>query len=1029
MQLLHLHWQPYDALSSAGYLVIWAEDGASLPKRSRSNKHPFAAVTPELHALLQTLDLDQPFSRSRTFALSLPTGSLGPLPSPGLTHAQNLPDEATPPTEEIWQIPGVSLSTRQGWTLLVSQLNELALPAGLGWGQDFRFWLAAAGLALRILSREEFKLNRLGRVGNWSFLKAPHHTAQMAQLQAAMPPLCRHNLDDPGGHHQPEALLQSFLRAMIGELAGAWYQIPYSGLTGFLRDKAYQILLSNIRSGYQVEDDGPPHLYHLHRHYNRWYQAHTGLNDDAFQFALRLTAPETSPASAAEARWPLEFALQSRTDPGLILTAAQLWRGNLLGRLLGRPDISQKHLLTALRDAALFFAPLQSALTTAAPTSVTLTPAQAFHFLREAAPILQAAGVKVLIPQWWTTQPARLKAHLKMTTAGDTSAGGTLTFDRMVRYRWEVSVGETALTQAEFEALVALKSPLVYLENRWVHLEAKQVEAAARFWETNPAAAELPLLEGLRFALSLDGSLGEVDIAEITYDEWLAGPMAHLTGDKKLTPLPAPAGLQGQLRHYQEYGFAWLDFMRRCGLGACLADDMGLGKTLQTLVMLLREKEERGRLPGPVLLVCPTSVTANWAHETHHFTPGLSTLLHQGPNRLQGQEFAARAAQVDLVITSYTLVHLDARTMHALDWFGVILDEAQNIKNPTAKRTKAIRHLSAQFRLALTGTPVENRLSELWSMMNFLNPGYLGPLKTFRTEFAGPIERQQDAEATTRLRRLTAPFILRRLKTDPAVIQDLPEKNEMKVYCPLSEEQASLYQAVVQHSLAEIEQADGIKRKGMVLSTLLKLKQVCNYPGQYLHQLDAAAPDLAGEAKRSGKLSRLGAMLEEANSIGDRSLIFTQFVEMGRFLQTWLAQSLDVPVLFLHGGVPAQKRTALIRQFQDDSAGPPIFILSLKAGGTGLNLTRANHVFHFDRWWNPAVEDQATDRAFRIGQRRDVQVHKFICAGTLEEMIDEMIERKKGLAESVVGGGEGWLTELSTADLRNLVSLRPEAGE
>ncbi len=492
-----------------------------------------------------------------------------------------------------------------------------------------------------------------------------------------------------------------------------------------------------------------------------------------------------------------------------------------------------------------------------------------------------------------------------------------------------------------------------------------------------------------------------------------------------------------------------LAFFRRFGLGAVLADDMGLGKTIQALSLLTYEKDSLGKLPGPVLLVCPTSVVTNWEREATRFTPGLKVLVHQGPERLRNSEFQHAARESDLVVTSYALLRMDAELMQSLHWYGVILDEAQNIKNPAAKQTQAARKLEANFRFALTGTPVENRLSELWSIMQFLNPGFLGGQEAFRREFAVPIERFGDPDATERLRRLVSPFILRRVKSDPRVIQDLPDKIEMKDYCSLTEEQATLYEAVVKDTLKKVAESDGIERRGQVLTMLMQLKQVCNHPAQYLHQISPpksvaaemglspeesfmleinAAPTRGGDGRemmrRSGKLTRLGEMLEEIIAAGDHALIFTQFAEMGKLLAEVLPQMTGSPVLFLHGGTPPRVRDQMVRRFQEDENAPQVFILSLKAGGTGLNLTRASHVIHFDRWWNPAVEDQATDRTYRIGQAQNVQVHKFITTGTVEERIDEMIESKKGLAEAIIGGGEQWLTELSTDELKELVALR-----
>ncbi|MEM7111708.1 MAG: SNF2-related protein [Chloroflexota bacterium] len=451
--------------------------------------------------------------------------------------------------------------------------------------------------------------------------------------------------------------------------------------------------------------------------------------------------------------------------------------------------------------------------------------------------------------------------------------------------------------------------------------------------------------------------------------------------------------------------------------------------TIQTLALVERDKELAGALPGPILLVCPTSVVTNWGKEAEKFTPNVTTLVHQGPDRLRGEALIAQAKQTDMVLTSYALVRRDAETLEAIDWYGVVLDEAQNIKNPNTKQARAIRSLAAGFKLALTGTPVENRLSELWSIMQFLNPGFLGSQKGFRKKFVLPIERYGDETAVSQLRQLTSPFILRRVKTDPSVIQDLPDKQETKVYCHLTEEQATLYEAVVQETMQKVAASSGIQRRGLVLSMLMKLKQICNHPAQFLHQVGDGSVEATADIlsqNRSGKLQRLTQLLEEALTNNERALIFTQFAAMGHLLESYLQNEVGIATQFLHGGVPAKRRRKMIDRFQEDENGPPIFLLSLKAGGTGLNLTRANHVFHFDRWWNPAVENQATDRAFRIGQQKNVLVHKFVCVGTLEERIDEMIEGKKALAESVVGSGENWLTELSTGDLRSLVKLRRE---
>jgi SNF2 family DNA or RNA helicase len=454
-----------------------------------------------------------------------------------------------------------------------------------------------------------------------------------------------------------------------------------------------------------------------------------------------------------------------------------------------------------------------------------------------------------------------------------------------------------------------------------------------------------------------------------------------------------------------------------------VANNILCHNTIQLIAFLLHQKEQE-TLEGSTLLVCPTSVLGNWEREVKKFGPSLKTIVHHGDKRPKGKEFAKAVKDKHLVITSYPLVYRDIKSLEGVSWAGMVLDEAQNIKNPSAKQSQAVRQLQAGFRIALTGTPIENRLSELWSILDFLNPGYLGNRQFFQRRFAMPIEKYGDTDSLQTLRSLVQPFILRRLKTDKDIIQDLPEKQEMTVFCGLAAEQAALYQQLVDDSLTKIEEAEGIQRHGLILTLLLRLKQVCNHPAL----LNAKKPKAKGEkdildSRQSGKLQRLEEMLEEAIAQDDHALIFTQFAEWGKLLQPHLEKRLGEDVLFLYGATRKSQREEMIDRFQNDPQSPRILILSLKAGGTGLNLTRANHVFHVDRWWNPAVENQATDRAFRIGQTRNVQVHKFVCTGTLEERINDIIESKKQLAEQTVDAGEQWLTQMDTNQLRNLLLL------
>jgi SNF2 family DNA or RNA helicase len=574
-----------------------------------------------------------------------------------------------------------------------------------------------------------------------------------------------------------------------------------------------------------------------------------------------------------------------------------------------------------------------------------------------------------------------------------------------------------------------------------VELDDRHLKAALKFLEAGPSGT-MTAAEVLGVALGAGAPPGDLPLAEVAADGWL-GDLLSGQADERLTPAGTPAGFHGTLRPYQQRGLSWLSFLGGLGIGAVLADDMGLGKTVQILALLQLSPggatprtprctpdgsaivsgapSPEGTTPhGPTLLICPMSLVGNWQREAERFTPGLAVHVHHGADRLAGDELATALAVADLVITTYQTAVRDLAALSQPRWARVVCDEAQAIKNHLSRQAKAVRALPAASRIALTGTPVENQLSDLWSLMEFANPGMLGSAKSFRERYAVPIERHGSAEAAQQLRLVTQPFVLRRLKTDKTIISDLPAKQEMKVWCNLTQEQASLYAATVADMLSRIDSAsDDMTRRGLVLATMAKLKQVCNHPAHLLGD----GSRLPG---RSGKLARLEELCEEIAAEGDKALCFTQYAEFGRMLQPYLAARTGCPVLFLHGGTPKKQRDAMVARFQEADE-PMLFLLSLKAGGTGLNLTAANHVIHVDRWWNPAVEDQATDRAFRIGQRRDVQVRKFVCVGTLEERIDAMIEQKKALAEQIVGTGESWLTELSTAALREVLALSPEA--
>ncbi len=650
-------------------------------------------------------------------------------------------------------------------------------------------------------------------------------------------------------------------------------------------------------------------------------------------------------------------------------------------------------------------------------------PAEARRMLSD-VPRLEAAGVVVRMPAGWTLgRPPRPRVTAQV---GETVVAG-LGAAALLDFRVDVTLDGKRLTQAEIRALLAETSGLALLRGRWVEVDKERLGATL---ERLRAVERLSKEKGLSFA-DAARLLARADVgayeptdeashewSEVVAGDWLATTLRGLRGPEGLAGLDVSREIQGTLRPYQEVGVRWLHLLARLGLGACLADDMGLGKTLQLIALLcVRRRERKGQI-ATSLLVAPASLLSNWTAEIERFAPSLKAFVAHAsvvPAAELKSFDVTRLADVDLVITSYGhLLRLPWLAAHTFDL--VVLDEAQAIKNPGARQTRAAKALRAHSRVVLTGTPIENRLGDLWSLFDFLNPGLLGSAKQFAAFVKRLGARQHDAYAP--LRELVKPYILRRLKTDKKVISDLPEKTEVRAFCALSRRQAALYQEAVRDLARALDddETEGIRRRGVVLASLMRLKQICNHPSQWLGDGAWAEAD-------SGKWARLREIAEVVASRQEKALIFTQFREVTEPLSAFLASVFGRPGLVLHGGTPVGKRRELVTRFQADDA-VPFFVLSLKAGGSGLNLTAASHVVHFDRWWNPAVENQATDRAFRIGQKKNVLVHKFVCRGTVEEKIDALIEAKSGLAAGVLeGGAEVLLTEMPDAELLRLVAL------
>jgi len=1066
---LHANWYQ-------GHLHLWAEVARPVDARSaRAGLHPFVCTVEELGTLVGGVLPSAAAREAAEVRVLLPTARNLPLPSPTVAHAvghavaedsgeavvmvpYSVPSLAVPPADALDVLDAMDASFGEA-AAISGRTSAVDAGAGLRYyvtvGRFVRWLLAQQRFVPSVV--QDFAGNLHGLWQPWLADEATVHRLQ--RLTAAMPPAAR--AADDGAGSQAWPILEDLIvrvcdsqcrRVLVAEtmhdtIAGRKpAEDPHvAWLTGLL----------DAPDGISAVGEQKPELV---KRVRNWIgQLDQRGISSSWRLSFRLEEPLDLPAAPAASTadgevqitppasgltWPLRLGLQSVEDPRVTIDAEDVWLmpaegGVVLGHRVDQP---QELLLAELARAARLYKQAEKALEQAEPAGLQLTTNQAYEFLREHRSILAEQGFIVHVPAWWDAPGTRLgvRLHIDSGEAPQTAPGSAspprIGLNTLVNYRWQISLGQTSLSLQDFQKLAAMRSPLVLIDGRWVEVRPEDVQAAVAFIRENPGG-EMELGRAIRLAYAADLRQTGLPVVGMDVSGWLASVFGDGTGPQKMPMLGAPDGFVGSLRPYQVKGLSWLSFMDRFGLGSCLADDMGLGKTIQLLAMLLHERQgllPTSEQPGPTLLVVPMSVLGNWVRESRRFAPSIRVMVHHGPLRAQGEAFLKVASEHDLVVTTYSLAHRDRETLARVPWWRIALDEAQNIKNPVAKQTQAIRSLDTPRRIALTGTPIENRLSELWSIIDFINPGLLGTIHDFRSRFALPIERYRDQIRAKRLRSIVQPFILRRLKTDPNVIADLPEKVESKEYCYLTPEQASLYESTVKQMLSAAEAAEGIHRRGLILAGLVKLKQICNHPEQYLKDRgeDADGTGIvwgAAAPARSGKCVRLIQMLDEVIASGGQALVFTQFRQMGNLLAQMLRRELDREVLLLHGGTTLKDREAMIAAFQKGDGSNPVFILSLKAGGVGLNLTAANHVFHFDRWWNPAVESQATDRAFRLGQTRTVQVHKFVVAGTLEERIDQMIEQKSELADKVIGSGESWLTELSLSQLRDVLMLRPDA--
>lgn len=1043
----------------------------SKKSKNKSNdptQHPFIVEGSKLidyyHKLLDSLENNNKFAsdlRIDKIDLMLPSKSNLPMPSPDLVNLAKWISEKESfyNSESLdyllinwWQIDILIIPTDKllnFFSLLNFNSADIRYPVLIG--QDLKFWINSYLLYSSLFDSgcfiPNFNIEQPNVISPyWEIIPfVDQFEVYWSNLLDNMPSICTSYRTPSQRQAKPipsSVIMISFFNTLLN-----------NQLTGIISDlKLEKPLLKLNRGGkripkslaknwlsglilsdkIEVEESSIQYINSMKNFLNAGIESLESIEEMVTDVCFQLEPPESQDSTVKN--WKISFWLQSKSDPSFRIPASDIWneKSNSLKILRKEVKNPQEVLLEGLGKAIKIFPQLRSALKTAEPEAVYLDTKEAINYIQLTSLQLQSSGYISLIPKGESKKNIKnpsINLQLSPISQGIISQNNILSFD------WKIAIGDTILSDEDIEVLISAKESLIYLRGNWVQVNQKEIENTISFFkrleENGTGGLDLSLAIKLKSKSIVDNGLS---ITQVKGPEWFDELFSE---NKKFELLTPPESLNAKLRPYQIKGYSWLVFMHSIGLNPCLADDMGLGKTIQCISLILyhlnklelpslnkinieskktktsKKRKSSEYKGGYTLIVCPTSVMTNWGKELSKFAPSLNWVTYHGKDRN-----SLLKNPINILITSYGLIRRDIEVLSKLKFHLIVIDESQYIKNPLSGQSKAIRSLNATHKIALTGTPIENRLSELWSLFDFLHPSYIGNLNQFLRQYSRPIELYKNPEIISELKHLIHPFILRRLKEDKSIIPDLPDKIESKKYSNLTQEQVTLYQSTVNIQLKLVNNSEGISRRGLILGTILKLKQICNHPAQFLK-------DGKLSENRSGKLKLLLELIIKIQQRNESMLIFTQYVEMAKIIKNIIQINLRQEILLFHGGLSRKRRDEMINEFQD-GIGPKILVLSLKSGGIGLNLTKASQVIHYDRWWNPAVEDQATDRAYRIGQQKNVLVHKFICPGTIEEKIDEVIEKKKSLSKEILGSGEDWITSMSNKEFKELISLSRE---